>query len=203
MPVENPLLLEMPLPIITPRLKIVAVDPLYAQEMHEAKIESHEHFFPWMVWAKETSTLDDPRAMMTQKKAAFLLRESLMMLVFTHEGQFVAATGYDKIDWDVPMAEIGYWCRKSAAGRGYVTEAVNALIRYAFDVLKMRKISVAMDSENHASEAVAKRLNMELEFEAAGLIKTLHPPENGLRICKSYACFNTEKLPPLDVQWSV
>lgn len=203
MSIEKPILLEIPFPIITPHLRIVPVDPIYAVEFHAAKIESVEHLVPWMTWAADIGTLDDTREFMTRKKVEFLLRENLMLLAFTHEGHFVVATGLHEIDWTIPMAEIGYWCRKSALGQGYVTEASNAMARYAFEILKMRKITIAMDSENQASEVVPKRLNMDLEFEAAGMIKTLHPPSECLRRRKSYACFDSTQLPPLEVQWHV
>jgi len=195
-------LIELPMPIITPRLKIVPAHPDHAQKILDAKIESVDILHPWMVWIKDgPGTLEEQRIMLAMAYHKFLTREDLMMLAFTHDGAFVVATGLHQGNWDDGVMEIGYWAKKSAHGKGYVTEAANALTRYAFDVLGVRKIGIGMDSENTASEAVPKRLNMTLEFEAAGMIRTLHPKDGPLRVRRSYAAFDTSRLPALDVSW--
>lgn len=200
MRIEKPILLDLPMPIRTPRLVITPPKLEYAEQIMAAKEESMDVLVPWMTWAKDgPGTLDDNKEVMIKHYAQFILREDLMMLAFTHEGEFVVASGIHRIDWDEPMAEIGYWCKKSAHGKGYVTETANALIRYAFDVLKMRKMQIGMDSENTASENVARRLNMIKEFECVGGVKTLHP--EGMRTRYSYCCFDTKSLPPLEVSW--
>lgn len=200
MAIEKPMLLDLPMPIRTPRLLITPVHPEHAEAFYNAKVESMEVLYPWMVWAKNgPGTLDEQKEMMTRKYAEFILRENLMMLAFTHDGEFVVATGLHNLDWFIPSAEVGYWCKKSAQGQGYVTEAANAITRYAFEVLSMRKIYIGMDSENTASENVAKRLNMAKEFEELFGVHTLHNDNRRLRL--SYACFSVADLPSLDVSW--
>src|SRR5690606_18745889 len=162
--------IAVPMPIITPRLIIVAPHPDHAEKFWEAREASLDVLYPWMGWADKTTTLEENKIFLAKKAAEFITRESLMMLAFTHDGEFVVSTGLHDIDWRNGTIEIGYWAKKSAHGKGYVTEAANALTRYAFEVLKMRKVCIGMDSENAASEAVPKRLNMVKEFEAAGMI---------------------------------
>ncbi len=195
-------LIELPMPIMTPRLKIVPPHPDYAQQILDAKIESVDILHPWMTWIKDgPGTLEEQRIMLAKAYHKFLTREDLMMLAFTHEGEFVVSTGLHQRDWSEGVMEIGYWAKKSAHGKGYVTEAANALTRYGFEALKLRKICIGMDSENTASEAVPKRLNMTLEFEAAGMVNTLHPKDGSLRVKRSYAAFDTKSLPALEVRW--
>lgn len=187
--------------IRTPRLVIVPAHPDHAETFHAAKLESMAHLHPWMVWADKPGTLEGERALLSAKHAEYLGHgDEMMLLAFTHEGEFVVATGYPHINWRIPKADIGYWCRKSALGRGYVTEAANALVRYGFGALGMRKIVINVDSENIASENVVLRLNMALEYEEVGGITTLHT--GALRTKRSYCCFDTAKLPSLDVTWA-
>ena len=193
------ILTDVPMPIRTERLVIFPMLPEHAEALYHAKLESIDHLRPWIAWAAETGSLDDQKEMIIRKYAEFVLREEMMLLAFTHEGEFVVATGFHDIDWRVPRASIGYWCRKSAVGNGYVTETANALIRYGFEVLGFRKIIINMDSENTASENVALRLNLTKEYEELGGLVTLH--EGGLRTKRSYCCFDTSRLPPLDVTW--
>ncbi len=197
--IEKPILLDLPMPIVTPRLKIVPWHPDHTEAFHQMREESLPDLKPWMVWADTPATRDDVREMLTNGYARFVLRETLNMLAFTLEGELVASTGLHEFNWRVPMAGVGYWCRSSARGKGYVTEAANALIRYGFQAIGLRKVSIGMDSENVRSEAVAKRLGLVKEFEQMGAISTLHPDQ--LRKRLEYSCFDTSRLPPLDVKW--
>jgi len=199
MPIEKPILLDVPMPIMTPRLRIEPVHPKYAYLLHEAKAESLDILKPWMSWADKLPSIEEEKEWMTRKYAEFILRENLTMLAFNHDDQLVMGTGIHALDWHTPMGMIGYWCRKSAQGKGYVTEASNALLRYGFEVLGLRKMSIDMDSENIKSENVAKRLNLTKEFEQMGGLRTLH--EDTMRKRLSYCCFDTKDLPTLDVSW--
>lgn len=48
-------------------------------------------------------------------------------------------------------------------GHGFITEAVTALSRMAFDVLKAQRVEIRMDSRNTASWKVAERAGFTLE----------------------------------------
>lgn len=56
--------------------------------------------------------------------------------------------------------EIGWTIHSEYRNRGFATEAANALIKYAFDILKADKIIAHCDSKNIASETVMKKLKM-------------------------------------------
>ncbi|HET9206978.1 MAG TPA: GNAT family N-acetyltransferase, partial [Burkholderiaceae bacterium] len=71
--------------------------------------------------------------------------------------------GLHRFDWSVPRFEIGYWVRRSEQGRGLITEAVQTLVRFAFDGLRARRVEVRMSSMNHRSRAVAERCGFTLE----------------------------------------
>lgn len=199
--IENPIFLDLPMPIITPRLKIVIPDPKYAEQMLAAKDESLDILVPWMRWAKDgAGTLDEQRELLIRKQALFILREDLMMLALTHDDELVVMTGIHSFNWRVPSAMIGYWAKKSAHGKGYVTEAANAVLRYGFGQMGLRKIDIFMDTENTASENVAKRLNMIHEYDERAASSTLHD-DPLTRIKRSYCCYGVDDLPPLDVKW--
>src|SRR5690606_11812221 len=68
-----------------------------------------------------------------------------------------------RMDWAVRSFEIGYWIRKDAEGQGIVTEAVNAITRYAFEQLQARRVETRFETENLRSRAVAERLGYDLD----------------------------------------
>jgi len=197
--IEKPILLDLPMPIRTPRLVITMPLPEHSDAVREAKIESMPELTNWMLWAASNPRIGEEKTILTEALAEFILRENLMMLVFTHEGEFVAATGLHRFNWKVPRCEIGYWCRSSMTGKGYITEMANALTRYAFEVMKMRKVTIDVDSENTKSAAVAKRLEFVHDYDDLGGI--VIPNATELRTRSVYACYDPTTLPPLEVNW--
>lgn len=60
-------------------------------------------------------------------------------------------------------AEIGYVFNPDFHGRGYATEACEALLALAFDQLGARRVIARIDDRNAASGAVLRRLGMRQE----------------------------------------
>jgi len=63
---------------------------------------------------------------------------------------------------DADRAEIGYWLREDATGRGYATEAASALVEHARTLNRFTHIEIRCDPRNLASAAVPKRLGFTL-----------------------------------------
>ncbi|SDU25755.1 GNAT family N-acetyltransferase [Jiangella alkaliphila] len=63
----------------------------------------------------------------------------------------------------VQAAKVGYAVAADHWGHGYATDAVQTVIRYAWDVLDLHRITAAIGPQNAASIAVVKRVGMEYE----------------------------------------
>jgi len=57
-------------------------------------------------------------------------------------------------------AELGYWIGEEFWSNGYMTEAASALVKYAFDTLKLHKIFATIFSGNRASGRVLEKIGM-------------------------------------------
>lgn len=135
-----------------------------APEVYRAVRESLAELGPWMPWATPDYSLEGCEANLRQAIADFVTRRDLRF--HFHErasGRFLAASGLHRIDWRVPKFEIGYWCRSSASGRGYVTEGVGALAELALGPLGAARVEIRCDDQNVRSARVAERLGFELE----------------------------------------
>jgi RimJ/RimL family protein N-acetyltransferase len=66
-----------------------------------------------------------------------------------------------------PRAEIGYILGSEYWGKGYMQEALRALVRFAFDELKLRRIEADVDPRNAASVRSLDRLG----FKREGLLR--------------------------------
>jgi RimJ/RimL family protein N-acetyltransferase len=197
---KNPILIDIPMPIVTPRLIIRPVMPGDGVEIHEALSETWDQIHRWMpLWAKELSPVDHYEEIVRKAYAKFILREDFMMIALDRETrQPVILTGIHRFDWNIRRFEIGYWCRKTAQGRGLVTENTNALARYAFHVLKARTVAITHAHDNHKSQAVIERLG----FHYEGTLKNALVTGDGiLHDDVWYSHIRIDDLPPLDIQW--
>lgn len=63
-------------------------------------------------------------------------------------------------------ANLGYWLASSAAGRGYMTEAVGAKLKFAFENLSLHRVEAATMMGNQASMRVLEKSGFEAIGEA-------------------------------------
>lgn len=65
--------------------------------------------------------------------------------------------GYYRMQPENYRAEIGYMLLPEFHGKGIIPEAVNILIKYGFENLKLHSIEAVIDPENYASEKVLQK----------------------------------------------
>jgi len=164
----DPLLIDVPPRLVTTRLVLRCPRPGDGAAFNEAVCASLDELRPWMPWAQQAPTPEESEALARGAQAKFQLRTDLVYAIWEHDGagqetRLVGGSGLHRMDWSVPRFEIGYWCRSGCTGRGYVTEAVLALTRMAFAVLKAERVEIRMDDHNVRSWRVAERAGFTLE----------------------------------------
>ncbi|OAI42372.1 acetyltransferase [Verrucomicrobia bacterium SCGC AG-212-E04] len=118
----------------------------------------------WMPWAQKAPTLAETHKRLCEEAEKFRQGTDIMLLLFAKEtGELVGCSGLHRIDWSVPRLEIGYWIATRHAGRGYVSEAVRAIDRFAFKVLGAARVEILCDHRNAPSRRVAERVGYQLE----------------------------------------
>ena len=60
--------------------------------------------------------------------------------------------------WDDKGVELGYWIGEEYWGQGLVVEACKAVLKHAFEDLKINKIHASFRYENHQSKRVLEKL---------------------------------------------
>ena len=78
-------------------------------------------------------------------------------------GQLVGDVGLSPDEHDPAIIKVGYTMDPVFQGRGYATEAVRALIDYAFDALGAETVRAFASAENLASIRVAEKVGLRLE----------------------------------------
>jgi RimJ/RimL family protein N-acetyltransferase len=163
----DPLLLELPGHIDTRRLHLRVPRAGDGAALYAAIVESLpelRRFLASLPWVAAEPSPEASEAWCRNAAANFLARRDLPFLMFEREGgALVGATGLHRTVWETPRTEIGYWCRTTRAGRGYVSEAVAAVARYAHENLRAVRVEIVTDEANLASRRVAERCGFELE----------------------------------------
>ena len=164
-----------------------------AEDHFAAVMESLDHVRPWLPWAAFYSTIDDSRDFIARAMARWTLREDLIVGLWdARAGEFVGGSGLHPRDWDAGVFEIGYWIRRSAEGRGYVTEAVRLQTDFAFARLGANRVFIRCDARNTRSAAVPRRLGF---VQEALLRNDMRDPAGALRDTLVFA------LIPGDSRW--
>jgi RimJ/RimL family protein N-acetyltransferase len=197
----HPVLIDVPMPIRTPRLLIRPKQVGDGAITSAAVAETWDELHKWMRWAEDRDafTAESMEIRNRHVMASFILREGIELIgVESATGTAVIWCGLHDIDWQGRQCDTGYWVRKSAQRRGFATEAAHALLRYGFDALGMRRIGLTHSAGNEASRRIAERLGFSFEGIQRGA-NILPGGKYVDRYC--YARFDLSSLPDLEVQW--
>ena len=88
-----------------------------------------------------------------------------IVFAITHktEKYLIGAIGISQINTQFEKAEIGYWIGKPYWNKGYCTEAVQAVLKYCFESLKLNKVYAAHFINNPPSGRVMQKAGMKKE----------------------------------------
>jgi RimJ/RimL family protein N-acetyltransferase len=199
----KPILFDFPVPIETPRLWLRPPQIGDGPMVNEAILESLIALRPFMPWANETPSVDDTEEFVRLAAANWILKKNdepylPLFILDKQTNRFLGATGYHHFMWNVPCIETGYWLRNSSTGQGIMTEATNAVTRYAFKQLQVKRIAITCASDNHRSRKIPERLGYTLEAVQKSNRLT---SENQLADTLVFTRHDLDKLPDLDVRW--
>ena len=150
--------------LITERLILRPPTPDDAAGVSAAVAASYPELHRWMPWAKDPYDIGQAQTFCADSQRK--LKEGAdftTLLTLRHSGTIIGSAGLMGADPEVPSFEIGYWAHTAYTGRGYVSEAVVALARLAFEGCGAKRVQLKIDENNRRSQAVAERLGFALE----------------------------------------
>ncbi|WP_338754744.1 GNAT family N-acetyltransferase [Bacillus sp. FJAT-52991] len=160
----NPILIDFPQEIYTERLHIRIPLPGDGEALYQAIQSSFDELKPWLPFVHHEQSLEGAEANVREAYAKFITREDLRLHLFKKDtGEFIGSSGLHRMDWKVRKFEIGYWLDTKFSGYGYMTEAVKAIIDFAFDHLEANRVEIKCDPDNKRSRAIAEKLHFTLE----------------------------------------
>jgi ribosomal-protein-alanine N-acetyltransferase len=154
-----PKLAELDLVIETGRLKLRP----YVEADAEAifPIVSQRDFPKHMSWAAHAD-LEETRAFVRRHPEG-IARNTDVAWAIEHEGRAQGAIGLHGIKWQVgaqrvDRAELGFWLAPALWGRGMMTEAATAVVRFGFETIGLHKVTTRCYAENTGSRRVIEKV---------------------------------------------
>ena len=77
--------------------------------------------------------------------------------------ELIGTCGFHNFSTENNRAEIGYDLNPIHWGNGIMTEAIQAIVNYGFEALKLHRIEAFIDPANHASRALLQKNGLETE----------------------------------------
>ncbi|MFB6225913.1 MAG: GNAT family N-acetyltransferase [Candidatus Paceibacteria bacterium] len=79
------------------------------------------------------------------------------------QGNFLGSISLDKSKKDKQVAELGYWLAEKYWQNGYMSEAVERILKFGFEKLDLRRIEAGVYPNNIASISILEKYNFKRE----------------------------------------
>jgi ribosomal-protein-serine acetyltransferase len=133
----------------------------HADELFRVTDENRARLRHWMPWVDATTSADDTRTYLREVLRKFTEGREYGFAVLDR-GEPVGSIGL-RVEDDAGEAEVGYWISARAEGRGIITRATEALVRFSFEELRLKRVVILCAVDNVRSRAVPERLGFTLE----------------------------------------
>ena len=154
----------IPDPIRTPRLLLRCWEPSDAPLLKDAIDASLGHLRRFMPWAwNEPSSLEVFHDRIERYRADFAAGTEWRFGIFPRTGGEVLGMIGVHRRGPPGTLDLGYWLRGDAVGRGYMTEAADALTRLALTRLGAERVEIVCNELNEGSSGIPRRLGFRLE----------------------------------------
>lgn len=135
-----------------------------AKPCFDAILESMDELMPWMFWCNADLTYPEIEGWVESRPNAWLDDTSCeFVIVDSHQGTFIGNCGLVHIDFQNRRAELGYWIRTSQTRKGYATQSSKLALKFAFEVLRLNRVEIIVETKNTNSQRVVEKLGANKE----------------------------------------
>ena len=128
-----------------------------APRLFEAARESSGEVHLWLSWCRPEYTLAEAQEWIAKQIPLFAEGTSFSFVIADAGGRLLGGCGLNQIDPVHRRANLGYWVRTSAGGRGIATTAVRQLAAWAFANTELVRLEIVAAIGNAASIRVAEK----------------------------------------------
>ena len=187
--------------ITSPRLIIRPIILDDAKSYFDAEMASVDELMPRWSWALTDKSVLDINEFIRYARECHGKEpppEIYFSVISRETNRFLGVIWFFDINWFVPTFELAYWLDTRETGKGYITEAVNALTRACFDFYAAKRVQIKIASDNYKSKGIPARLNFKFECKMENYFfnHVTRKVTSGLL----YSCCDKKLLPLMDVE---
>jgi ribosomal-protein-serine acetyltransferase len=135
-----------------------------APEMFELITQSKDHLRKWLGWVDGTQAVEDSAAFIKSTLQGTVENGGYPKTVaILYRGRIAGTIGFNEVNKTNRIGMIGYWLGEPYQGKGIMTKAVGAYLRYGFDDLGLNRIDIRAATGNHRSRALPLRFGFQEE----------------------------------------
>lgn len=92
-----------------------------------------------------------------------VLESENQQYILLYENETVGLIGFNHFDGANKRVEIGYWLSPKYEGKGIVTQAVECLLKIAFEDFEINRVQIKVAVDNQKSKKIPVRLGFQFE----------------------------------------
>jgi len=162
--------INMPEEFVLERITLKRTEKQFAEERLKVFHKNMDHLKEFMPFIKSSYSIDDELMHIARCSKNWDCRKIYDFSIFENETKkyigsiSIMVNNSSRIEYS-----FGYWLAKSAEGKGYISEAVQALTCYLQDKLKANRVVISCHFENLKSAKVAERNGFLFEYKSFAL----------------------------------
>lgn len=124
----------------------------------EAALESVSTVGRWLPWCHDGLKLADLRGWIESEIELRAGGRSFEFVIQDEGGRLLGGCGINHVDAEHRVANLSYWIRPTAAGRGVATRAAKRVLDWTFAETELERVEVLCEVDNAPSQRVAEKL---------------------------------------------
>lgn len=135
-----------------------------AEPLTVAVRESLRELEPWMEWASDAYDVELARRWIGDQLTHRESGTAFEFVITSAEGMILGACGINRISPPpLRLANLGYWVRTSASGKGIAPEAARRVAEWAFSNTDLVRLEIVTAVGNERSRRVAEKAGGQFE----------------------------------------
>ncbi len=143
-------------------IKLCLLEPHMAEPLFALVVANRDHLRRWLAWVDHNTEPEDTRQFIVAGLENFAQNRGFSTSVF-YRGQLAGTLGSAKFNVEDRVVELGYWLAAEFEGRGIITRACGASLRYLFEERGFNRVQIRCATGNHRSCAIPERLGFTRE----------------------------------------
>ncbi|MBT8136386.1 MAG: GNAT family N-acetyltransferase [Gammaproteobacteria bacterium] len=161
----------------------IAIRPYRVSDAHDvyaAISESIEQMSRWMPWCQSSYTVHDALNWLVEQESCRDRGTAYEFAITGPDGGYLGGCGINQVNREYRLANLGYWVRSSATGRGIAAHAVELVTQWTFANTDLLRLELVIAVDNQRSIRVAEKVGAVYEGVARSRLLLRQQPTDAL-----------------------